>query len=47
MFIIVDAATGRSLGLPAYKDRKQARAAARSLGMVCGHAYGVKSVERH
>lgn len=46
MFVIVDAA-GRSLGLPAYKDRKQARAAARSLSLVCGRVYGVKSVERH
>jgi len=46
MFIIVDAA-GRSLGLPAYRDRKKARAAAHALGMVCGQRYGVKSVERH
>jgi len=43
MFIITDA-SGRSLGLPAYKCRKQARAAARSLGLVCGQAYGVMSV---
>ncbi|MDP3869937.1 hypothetical protein [Phenylobacterium sp.] len=43
MFILTDA-QGRSLGLPAYRSRKSARAAARALSMVCCEAYGVKLV---
>lgn len=43
MYILTDH-IGRSLGLPAYRSRKEARAAARALGMVCGQAYGVRLV---
>lgn len=43
MFIIVNA-KGQSLGLSAYRSARAARAAARSLAMVCGEVYGIRPV---
>lgn len=34
MFVIVDARTGRDLGLPAYLDRREAAAVAAMMGAV-------------
>lgn len=46
MFILVNAVTGRSLDLPAYRDRKAAHAAASALGRVGGDAVAVRSTDR-
>lgn len=45
MFIVTDA-YGRSLGLPAYRSRRAAAQAARSLRMVCGGRYAVREAGR-
>lgn len=44
MFILVDARSGRSFGLPAYRDRKAARLAAQSFSLVMGQPVSVQRV---